>query len=433
MRTLAILLTLLAVAGLAEQPAVAIVDFEAKNCDQGIADAVSEIMRTEIIATGRFRVIERAQLARVMEEHAFQMSGLVEASTIAELGKLVGADYVAVGSVSGLGGTYTVAVRYIDVETAEAALGKTETATSESGLPDVCRRLAAALTGLPTSGSSSGDNVSSSVSSSSGRIAFASDRDGDWEIFVMDADGRNQTQLTYNGSNFGPPTPSWSPDGHRIAFDSDRDGDSEILVMDADGSNQTQLTFNDDWDYRPVWSPDGLRIAFISSRGYVQTIFVMDTDGRNQTQLTNIFVNPDRLVWSPDGRHIAFEGDIGDNKLKVFKIDKDGSNQKLLLPHEFYVEDPAWSPDGRCIVFKGCIEGHFGIFITDANGSNLTRLNYNYDDYNPTWSPDGRHIAFDSTRDGDREIFVMDADGRNVTQLTDNTSNDAYPAWCPVE
>ncbi|MCX7021255.1 MAG: hypothetical protein NTW26_03070, partial [bacterium] len=182
MRTLIILLALLVVAGLAEQPAIAIIDLEAKLCAKDLADAVSDILRTEVIDSGRFRVIERAQLAEVIKEHAFQLSGMVDESTIAEFGKLVGADYVALGSVSVLGGTYTVTLRFIDVETAEAVLGKTESTNSQSGLPDVCRRLAAALTGLPYSGtsgddgsstatSSTGDDGSSSAPSSSGRIA----------------------------------------------------------------------------------------------------------------------------------------------------------------------------------------------------------------------------------------------------------------------
>jgi len=156
MRTLIVLLALLVVAGLAEQPAIAIIDLEAKLCAKELADAVSDILRTEVIDTGQFRVIERAQLAKIIEEHSFQLSGLVDASTIAEFGKLVGADYVALGSVSVLGGTYTVTLRFINVETAEAVLGKTESTDSQSGLPDVCRRLAAALTGLPYSGTGYG-------------------------------------------------------------------------------------------------------------------------------------------------------------------------------------------------------------------------------------------------------------------------------------
>jgi len=156
MRTLVVLLTLLVVAGSAEQPFIAIVNLEAMRCEQDLADACSEVLRTEIINTGIFRVTERAQLDRLLEEEAFQLSALVDDSTVAELGKLVGADFVALGSLSVIGSTYTISIRFIDVETAEAALGKTETTNSESGLPDVCRRLAAALTGLPSGGTSGG-------------------------------------------------------------------------------------------------------------------------------------------------------------------------------------------------------------------------------------------------------------------------------------
>jgi len=385
MRAITFLLIILAVAVVAEQPAVAIVEFEAKNCDAGIAEAVGEIMRTEIIATGKYRVIERAQLARVMEEHALQMSGLVDTSTIAELGKLVGADFVAVGSVSGLGGTYTISVRYIDVETAEAVLGRTETATNEAELPGVCRKLAAALTGLPYSGSS-GDSSYSSSSSASGRIAFMSDRDGDGEIFVMDTDGGNQTQLTFNSSYDW--SPDWSPDGRRIAFGSNRDGDAESFVMDADGGNQTQLTYPDSNDFGSNWSPDGSRCVLSSYSDGDEEIFVMER-GRIMTQLTN----------------------------------SSGVDTS-----------PSWSPDGRRIVFISYRTGDAEIFVMDADGGNQTQLTNNDDwDSSPTWSPDGRRIAFQSLRDWGWEIYVMDADGRNQTQLTNNSSNDQSPDWCPVE
>ena len=72
------------------------------------------------------------------------------------------------------------------------------------------------------------------------QIAFSSDRDGDGEVFVMDADGRNVRQLTNNDDYDS--FPSWSPDGKQIAFSSDRYGDWEIFVMDADGATVRQLT-----------------------------------------------------------------------------------------------------------------------------------------------------------------------------------------------
>ena len=85
------------------------------------------------------------------------------------------------------------------------------------------------------------------------KIAFASERDGNLEIYIMDPDGSNQVRLTNNDS--ADAVPRWSPDGSKIAFQSDRGGNYEIYVMDPDGSNQVRLTDNDSNDGYPSWSP----------------------------------------------------------------------------------------------------------------------------------------------------------------------------------
>ncbi|MFC1694466.1 SUMF1/EgtB/PvdO family nonheme iron enzyme, partial [Candidatus Latescibacterota bacterium] len=97
-----------------------------------------------------------------------------------------------------------------------------------------------------------------------GKIAFSSERDGNWEIYIMDMYNSNKTRLTINYSI--DRCPSWSPDGSKIAFYSERDGNYEIYVMNADGSNQHKLTNNPGIDTNPSWSPDGLKIAFSSYR-----------------------------------------------------------------------------------------------------------------------------------------------------------------------
>lgn len=86
---------------------------------------------------------------------------------------------------------------------------------------------------------------------STGRIAFTSQRDGNAEIYIMNADGSNQTNLTNSSSNDGEPC--FSPDGQKITFESTRDVNSEVYVMDADGANQTNLTNNLSWDCFPSW------------------------------------------------------------------------------------------------------------------------------------------------------------------------------------
>jgi Tol biopolymer transport system component/TolB-like protein len=255
-----------------------------------------------------------------------------------------------------------------------------------------------------------------------GRIAFYSDRDGGWEIYVMDGDGRNQTRLT---TSIGHALkPAWSPDGSRIAFNGDG-----IYVMDADGSNQTRLTTSGG-DECPTWSPDGRRIVFASYGLFSADIFVMDADGSNRTQLTT--TDNDILpAWSPDGRSIAFSSKR-DGDYEIFVMDADGSNQTQLTNNTSNDWYTAWSLDGRSIAFSSDRDGDYEIFVMDADGSNQTQLTNNTsDDDEPAWSPDGRRIAFASGGFISSNIFVMDADGGNVTQLT--TQGGASPAWCPVE
>ena len=115
------------------------------------------------------------------------------------------------------------------------------------------------------------------------QIVFASERDGNWQIYVMANDGDNQRNLSNN--DFDDQYPSWSPDGKHIAFVSEREGSRDIYVMDADGENPQNLTNNRRNDWNPSWSPDGKRIAFVALRGNME-IYVMDADGKNSRNLT---------------------------------------------------------------------------------------------------------------------------------------------------
>ena len=117
------------------------------------------------------------------------------------------------------------------------------------------------------------------------QIAFVSDRNGNFEIYVMDINGKSQRRLTNNVHDDS--SPSWSPDGKRIVFASARDGNLEIYVMDADGGNPKNLTNNPFDDRFPSWSPDGKRIVFTSERDENMEIYVMDANGGNPQNLTN--------------------------------------------------------------------------------------------------------------------------------------------------
>ena len=172
-------------------------------------------------------------------------------------------------------------------------------------------------------------------------IAFVSNRDGNAEIYVINADGSNPVNLT-NHSGFDG-SPAWSPDGSRIAFQSDRDGNQEVYVMNADGTGVTRLTDSEEFDGAPSWSPDGTRITFDSKRDGNLEIYVMNADGSDQANLTNDSARDEFSAWSPDGSLLAFQSDrAGD--FDVWIMDPDGGGLVNLTNGPGGSGTPAWRP-----------------------------------------------------------------------------------------
>jgi len=236
----------------------------------------------------------------------------------------------------------------------------------------------------------------------------------------------------------GSPLPSASaafPGANgKIAFSSNRDGDHEILVMNADGSAPVNLTNNDvDRDTQPVWSPDGTKIAFTRSPdGTSSAIWTMNADGSAQVNPTGGLSNASDPSWSPDGTRILLRDFVPGGFYEIIVMNADGSGQANLTNHPEFDTAPDWSPDGMKIVFQSNRSGDNEIFVMDADGSdpaNLTQTTGNDDQ--PAWSPDGKKIAFQSERDGDGEIFVMNADGSEQVNLTNHDAFDGAPQWSP--
>ena len=266
-----------------------------------------------------------------------------------------------------------------------------------------------------------------------GRIAFSSNRDGDHEVFIMNADGSGVINLTNN--DVKDADPAWSADGTNIAFVRDTSGMEldEIYVMKGDGSGQTNITNHPAVsDIEPSWSPDGSKIAFRTFRDGSHEIFAMNADGSGQTNLTNNPAFDVAPAWSPDGTKIAFQSNRSmDNEIYV--MDADGTDPLNLTQTPGVDDRPAWSPDGTKIAFQSERDGDGEVFVMNADGSGQLNLTNNaVQDGAPQWSPDGTKIIFTTDRTGDNEVFVMNADGSGQTNLTNNSTLDGGADWQPL-
>lgn len=271
-----------------------------------------------------------------------------------------------------------------------------------------------------------------------GNLTFMSTRDGNFEIYAMNAAGENLKNLSSNKAiDYAF---SYTPD-KRLVFYSNRDGNDEVYILEADGKKQTNLTNHPSGDRIPYASPDGKLISFLSDRDQKRgEIYVMDIDGRYLKRLTSNEYFEDGPSWSPDGKKIIFTRELRDLKDtsenaatngEIFIMNADGSNEKQLTNRPGYDGGPQISPDGTKIAFYGKnAEGNYEIFVMDADGKNIINLSEDpMEDYSPSWSPDGKWIAYTKGDSKNYDVWMIHLETRIKTRLTTQPRRDESPFW----
>jgi TolB protein len=278
-----------------------------------------------------------------------------------------------------------------------------------------------------------------------GKLVFHSTRDGNFDVYAMNADGSNQTRLTSDENNDIDPV--WSPNGQMVAFNrfpADFSG-CQVYIMNADGTGIRQLTTpGSQYQFGGIWSPNGKQIAFTSSRDGADDIYVINVDGTGLRRVTTNAYVGGVGAWSPDGKLISFVGykDFvdqypygGDQEIYTVNL-SDGTITQLTDNDVDDEGDRAgWSPDGKLFTFSSRRDGwDLDIFVMNADGTNVrqvTGIGGDYvDDDDSYWSPDGKYLSFQSSRDGNEEVYTARVDGSDVRRLTFQPGGfDAVATW----
>lgn len=247
------------------------------------------------------------------------------------------------------------------------------------------------------------------------RIAFT-DLYGTLSLYDLHSDSIHTFEL----SSLGVSAPVWSPDGTRIAFVSWRDGNQNIYVLDALAALQTPTEDNINYayrlspsegnDYDPVWSPDGTQLAFVSQENITDDIMLVNADGTNLRPLTLNRAADLSPEWSPTGEHIAFisQRDGGWN-LYVMDSDAADDSARRLTQTELGMLEFSWSPDGQAIAYVSFDNNSLNLYARSLQAESPRVLTASPKvEEHPVWSPDGKYIVYGFWPGWNLEIHVLD-------------------------
>jgi TolB protein len=257
------------------------------------------------------------------------------------------------------------------------------------------------------------------------KVAFVSNRDGNYEIYMMDYDGQRVRRVTSNTDLDVLPT--WSADNEKILYTTYRNNNPDLFMFHL-YTGKAELIATNRANYAADWCRGGDKIVYTSTRSGNAEIYIKDMKTRKDKQVTFNPAIDTTPCWSPSGDEIAFTSQRSGTP-QIYIMNADGTNVRRITHDGTYYDSSAWSPDGTRITYVARIENRFDIYVYNLKDNTVIKLTEQSGrNENPTWSPDGRHIIFASNRSGSYQLYTMDYDGGNLRQLTFKGENK-MPEW----
>ncbi len=284
------------------------------------------------------------------------------------------------------------------------------------------------------------------IGGGAGQIAFASERSGIPQIWLVSEDGRLPIQVTDVPE--GACQPTWSPDGRSLIFVSPctrhqetYPGSGLFLLEDIDDPKKKPIPLSTDpgGDYDPAWSPDGKQIAFTSERVTGSPrIFILNLADKAVRLLSEPFKQHSQPAWSRDGSKIAFVS-YEKGSYQIIIMSSDGVVQSVLSEIKPAADlHPDWSPDGNLVIFtqypRGIGVPHLAIdSVVDPESREFAVIQGTFPAREAKYSPDGLWLVFEAWPLGsNHEIYIMSTNGALRRKITDYAHNDFDPTWRPA-
>ena len=433
----------------AERPAMAIPDFRGSGQAQNFMAAFNSTLQSDVGSAGLFKMIPKTMFPTTVPQQPSDFrqpppppvetarSRRSKAPAAPPTGgglwmtdwssPPVNANYVAIGYTFVQNDLFVLKGWLIDLRRDNVSVAQVIAKTYIESLDEAGARKAAHEFAADIVSQFGGKSVFGS------HIYFVSNRSGHKEVWMMDADGSNQKQITRFNSNSIQPT--ISPDGTRLAFTSFAHGNPGIFVFSVDPVRDLRF-YNQrgaSVTATPSFTPDGRQIVYSSSAsGRCCWIYIANLDGSGLRPISSSsYIDMEPKVNPKTGSDIAFvSGRSGPEQ--IYRMNMDGADVERLTDGTGEASNPAWHPNGQHLAFawtRGYATGKFNIFIMDVATRKYNQLTHDEGrNENPSWAPDGLHLVFASTRGGTRQIWSMLADGTQLQRLTTQGTNET-PVW----